>query len=118
VPPENGGGQRSMAAAVAQFLAKMYLHEIERHDLLKFGGYLRDVKKQSLRSVCKKFETVMTFLKADGVRGLPTKKHWARYTEEELPNAWKSRRSFVEPGFVCVSCRNRGDYNHCILGFI
>ena len=64
-----------MAAAVAQFLAKMYLHEIERHDLLKFGGYLRDVKKQSLRSVCKKFETVMTFLKTDNVRGLLTKNH-------------------------------------------
>ena len=65
----------------------MYLHEIERHDLLKFGGYLRDVKKQSPRSVYNKFETVMTFLKANGICGLLTKNDWPRYTEEELPDA-------------------------------
>jgi integrase/recombinase XerD len=109
VLPENGNGHRSVAAAVSQFLeeteltkkpktlaayttamnyftescSKMYLHEIERHDLLKFSGFLRDQKKQSPRSVYNKFETVMTFLKANGIRGLVGKNDWPRYTEEE-----------------------------------
>ena len=30
-----------------------------------------------------KFETVMTFLKAKGIRGLVGKNDWPRYTEEE-----------------------------------
>jgi integrase/recombinase XerD len=107
VLPESG--QRSVAAAVAAFLEeteltkkpktlaayttalnyftescrKLYLHEIERHDLLKFSGFLRDEKKQSPRSVYNKFETVMTFLKANGIRGLVGKNDWPRYTEEE-----------------------------------
>ncbi|HEV2395828.1 MAG TPA: tyrosine-type recombinase/integrase [Candidatus Sulfotelmatobacter sp.] len=62
---------------------KLYLHEIERYDLLKFSGFLRDEKKQSPRSVYNKFETVMTFLKANGIRGLVGKNDWPRYTEEE-----------------------------------
>ena len=109
VLPENGDGQRSMAAAVAGFVEeteltkkpktiaayttaltyftescrKMYLHEIERYDLLKFAGFLRDEKMLSPRSVYNKFETVMTFLKANGIRGLAGKNDWPRYTEEE-----------------------------------
>jgi integrase/recombinase XerD len=109
VLPENGNGQRSVAVAVAQFLEeteltkkpktlaayttalnyitescrKLYLHEIERYDLLKFAGFLRDQKKQSPRSVYNKFETVMGFLKANGIRGLVGKNDWPRYTEEE-----------------------------------
>jgi integrase/recombinase XerD len=109
VVPENGNGQRSVAAAVAQFLEeteltkkpktlaayttalnyftescrKLYMHEIERHDLLKFSSFLREEKKQSPRSVYNKFETVMAFLKANGIRGLVGKNDWPRYTEEE-----------------------------------
>jgi integrase len=107
--PENGNGNRSLAAAVAQFLEeteltkkpktlaanttalnyftescpKMYLHEIDRHDLLKFGAFLRERKNQAPRSVYNKFETVMAFLKANGIRGLAGKNDWPRYTEEE-----------------------------------
>lgn len=109
VLPENGNGHRSVAAAVSQFLEeteltkkpktlaayttalnyftescpKLYVHEIERHDLLKFSGFLRERKKQSPRSTYNKFETVMTFLKANGIRGLIGKNDWPRYTEEE-----------------------------------
>ena len=109
VLPENGDGRRSVAAAVAGFLEeteltkkpktlaayttalnyftgscrKLYLHEIDRHDLLKFSAFLREEKKQSPRSVYNKFETVMTFLKANGIRGLVGKNDWPRYTEEE-----------------------------------
>ncbi len=109
VLPENGSGHKTVAAAVASFLEeteltkkpktvaayttalnyfteschKLYLHEIDRHDLLKFSGFLRDEKKQSPRSTYNKFETVMTFLKANGIRGLVGKNDWPRYTEEE-----------------------------------
>ena len=106
---ESGNGHPSVATAVAKFLEeteltkkpktlaayttalkyftescrKIYLHEIDRHDLLKFSGFLREEKKQSPRSVYNKFETVMTFLKANGIRGLVGKNDWPRYTEEE-----------------------------------
>jgi integrase/recombinase XerD len=109
VLPENGNGHRSVAAAVAQFLEeteltkkpktlaayttalnyftescpKFYLDEISRNDLLKFAGFLRDEKKQSPRSVYNKFETVMSFLKTNGIRGLVGKNDWPRFTEEE-----------------------------------
>src|SRR5207245_9095815 len=62
---------------------KMYLADIDRKDLLKFSAFLRDVKKQSPRSVYNKFENIMTFLKAQGVRGLVGKNDWPRFVEEE-----------------------------------
>jgi integrase/recombinase XerD len=110
VLPDNGkDGPRSMARAVAQFLEeteltkkpktlaayttalnyfvescpKLYLQDIERKDLLKFSAFLRDEKNQAPRSVYNKFENVMTFLKANGIRGLVGKNDWPRYTEEE-----------------------------------
>lgn len=110
VLPENGNeGHKTVVKAIEQFLEeteltkkpktlaayttalgyfrqscpKLYLHEIERHDLLKFAGFLRDEKEQSPRSVYNKFEVVMTFLKANGIRGLAGKNDWPRYTEEE-----------------------------------
>jgi integrase/recombinase XerD len=110
VVPENGdSGRRSVATAVATFLEeteltkkpktlaayttalnyftescpKLYLQDIERADLLKFSAFLRDKKKQAPRSVYNKFENVMTFLKANGIRGLVGKNDWPRYTEEE-----------------------------------
>ena len=104
VLPEAGNGHPSVAAAVATFLEeteltkkpktlaayttalnyftgscrKLYLHEIERHDLLKFSAFQREEKKQSPRSVYNKFETVMTFLKANGIRGIVGKNDWPR----------------------------------------
>jgi len=109
VLPENGNGQRSLAATVAEYLdevkltkkpktlaayskalgyftescRKMNLEEIERADLLKFSAFLRDEKGQSPRSVHNKFENVMTFLKAQGIRGLVDKNDWPRFVEEE-----------------------------------
>lgn len=110
VVPENGqNGNRSLAAAVAEFLDetkltkkpktlaaystalsyfveschKLNLEEVDRKDLLKFSAFLRDDKEQAPRSVYNKFESVMTFLKAQGIRGLVSKNDWPRYTEEE-----------------------------------
>ncbi len=110
VTPEDGqSGHRSVAAAIADFLdetkltkkpktlaaystalgyfqescPKLYLDDIERNDLLKFSAFLRDQKKQSPRSVYNKFENLMTFLKAHGIRGMVGKNDWPRYVEEE-----------------------------------
>ncbi len=109
VLPANGNASRSIAAAVEGYLEevklskkpktsaaystalsyfveschKMHVEEIDRKDLLKFSAFLRDNKGQSPRSVYNKFENVMTFLKAVGIRGLVGKNDWPRYTEEE-----------------------------------
>jgi hypothetical protein len=109
VVPEKGDGRKSVAAAAADYLEetkltkkaktlfayttalnyfrescpKLYLEDIERHDLLKFSAFLRDHKNQSPRSCWNKFSNVMTFLKAQGIRGVTRKNDWPRYTEEE-----------------------------------
>ena len=109
VSPEDQNGHRSIATAIADFLdetklskkpktlaayttalryfqescPKLYLDDIERSDLLKFSAFLRDQKKQSPRSVYNKFENLMTFLKANSIRGLAGKNDWPRYVEEE-----------------------------------
>lgn len=109
IVPENGNGRHSLAVAVTDFLEetkltkkpktlaayttalgyfqescpKLCLDDIERRDLLKFSAFLRDDKEQAPRSVYNKFENVMTFLKANGIRGLAGKNDWPRYTEEE-----------------------------------
>ena len=109
VVPENDNGHRSLATAVAEFIEetrltkkpktlaayatalnyftascpKLYLHDIERRDMLKFVAFLREKKSQSPRSVYNKFENVMTFLKAQGIRGLVGKNDWPRFVEEE-----------------------------------
>ena len=109
VLPENGNGQRSLAATVAEYLdevkvtkkpktlaayttalgyftescRKMNLEEIERADLLKFSAFLRDEKGQSPRSVYNKFANVMAFLKSQRIRGLVDKNDWPRFVEEE-----------------------------------
>jgi integrase len=62
---------------------KIYLKDIERTDLLKFCAFLRAKKNQAPRTVYNKFENVMTFLKANGIRGLAGKNDRPRYTEEE-----------------------------------
>ncbi len=116
VASENGqDGHRLLAAAVSEYLEettltkkpktlaayttaltyftescpKLVLEEIERKDLLKFCAFLRDVKEQAPRSCWNKFANVMSFLKANGIRGLVKKNDWPRYTEEE-PEIYES----------------------------
>jgi integrase/recombinase XerD len=110
IVPENGqNGDRLVAAAVAEYLDeikltkkpktlaaystalgyfaeschKLNLGEIDRRDLLKFHAFLRDDKEQAPRSCWNKFATVISFLKANGIRGLVGKNDWPRFTEEE-----------------------------------
>jgi integrase len=63
--------------------SKPSVEAVDRRDLLKFSAFLRDEKDQAPRTVYNKFEHVMTFLKAQGIRGLVGKKDWPRFTEEE-----------------------------------
>jgi integrase/recombinase XerD len=109
VVPDGQNGHRSVAAAVADFLDetkltkkpktlaaystalsyfteschKLNLEEIDRKDLLKYHAFLRDNKDQAPRSCWNKFANVMSFLKANGIRGLVGKNDWPRFTEEE-----------------------------------
>src|SRR5712692_559980 len=108
LPLENDG-RRSVVASVAEYLEetkltkkpktlaaystalsyfveschKLNIADIDRKDLLKFHAFLRDSKEQSPRSCWNKFANVMSFLKANGVRGLVGKNDWPRFTEEE-----------------------------------
>jgi len=109
IAPTTTNGKRSLAGAVAEYLeeiklskkpkthaaystalayfqescAKMNLEDIDRKDLLKLAAFLRDEKEQSPRSCWNKFSNVMTFLKAQGIRGLAMKNDWPRFVEEE-----------------------------------
>ena len=109
VVTDGQNGRRSIAAAAADFLDetkltkkpktlaaystalsyfteschKLNLEEIDRKDLLKYHAFLRDDKEQAPRSCWNKFANVMSFLKANGIRGLVGKNDWPRYTEEE-----------------------------------
>jgi len=67
----------------AESCKKQNLEDIDRKELLKFSAFLRDDKDQAPRSCWNKFANVMSFLKANGVRGLVGKNDWPRYTEEE-----------------------------------
>jgi len=72
---------------------KQFVEDIDRKDMLNFSAFLRDDKDQSPRSVYNKFESVMAFLKLQGitskrdehgvVRPLVNKNDWPRFTEEE-----------------------------------
>lgn len=106
---EGQNGRRSLPAAVADFLeetkltkkpkthaaystalkyftesrAKVYLEDIERRDLLNFSAFLRDEKELHPRTCWNKFSNVMSFLKAQNIRGLAKKNDWPSYVEEE-----------------------------------
>jgi integrase/recombinase XerD len=83
---------------------KLYVEDIERRDMLKFAAFLRDEKEQAPRSVHNKFENVMSFLKAQGVRGLVGKNDWPRYTEEE-PEVYE--QSELETLFAACDAEER-----------
>jgi len=50
--------------------SKRCVEEIERKDMLKFAAFLWDEKELEPRTCWNKFSNVMSFLKAQGVRGM------------------------------------------------
>jgi len=109
VPQDGQNGHRSLSVAVTEYLEetklskkpktyaayntalsyftescpKLYVKDIERSDLLKFSAFLRDEKKLHPRTCWNKFSNVMSFLKAQDIRGLVGKNDWPRFVEEE-----------------------------------
>ena len=104
----NGQAKHSLAAAITTYLEKpsslrslrraaystaltYFAESCHKHSSKISSGKtcssshasLRDEKGQAPRSVYNKFENVMAFLKAQGVRGLVGKNDWPRFTEEE-----------------------------------
>ena len=67
----------------AESCRKRHLTEIERIDMLKFAAFLRDEKELSPRTCRNVFGNVMTFLKAQDVRGVANKGDWPRFVQEE-----------------------------------
>jgi integrase/recombinase XerD len=63
--------------------AKAHVTDIVRSDLLQYSAFLRDTKKLQPRTVYNKFESIMSFLKTNGIRGLVGKNDWPRYVEDE-----------------------------------
>src|SRR5437667_1500944 len=81
--PKTFAAYRTALAYFVESCHKLNLTDIERKDMLKFAAFLRDEKEQAPRSMYNKFENVMTFLKAQGIRGLVGKNDWPRFVEEE-----------------------------------
>jgi integrase len=109
VAPEAKDERRSLASAVADYLAdvaknhkpkslaayttaleyflescsKQTVEDVDRTDMLDFAEFLRDEKELGARTTYNKFLQTMIFLKAVGVRGLVKKNDWPQYTKEE-----------------------------------
>jgi integrase len=64
------------------------MDEIDRKDLMRYAAVLRNDKKLSARTVHNNFVNLMSFLKANGIRGLVGKKDWPKYVEPE-PEAYE-----------------------------
>lgn len=62
---------------------KQFVEQIDRRDMLRFIGFLREEKGLSPRFVYNKFEVVVTCLKTNGVCELVTKHDWPRFVEQE-----------------------------------
>ena len=61
---------------------RLFVEDIERTDMLKFAAYLKE-KKLAPRTCWNKFNNVMSFLKANGIRGIVKKNDWPSFVEEE-----------------------------------
>jgi site-specific recombinase XerD len=131
-------GRRSLVAAVAEFLDdtkltkkpktlaaystalayfveschKLNVEDIDRRDLIKFRAFLSNEREQAPRSEYNKFEVVMTFLKAQGIRGLAGKNDWPRYTEEE-PEIYEKEE--VEKLFAACDAEERLWYEFFLM---
>ena len=72
--------------ALAYFLdccSKARVADVDRSDLLEYSAYLRETRRLQPRTVYNKFESVMSFLKANGIRSLVGKNDWPRHVEGE-----------------------------------
>jgi integrase/recombinase XerD len=83
---------------------RAFVEDITKEDLEDFASFLHDTKEQSPRSVYNKWEVIMSFLKAHGVRNLVTAEAWPGYTEE-VPDVYE--RKEVDKLFAACSEEKR-----------
>jgi integrase/recombinase XerD len=81
--PKTLAAYRTALSYFAESCKAKTVADVTRKDLLVFSAFLRDDKEQAPRSCWNKFANVMSFLKAQGVRGLMSKNDWPRFTETE-----------------------------------
>jgi integrase/recombinase XerD len=81
--PKTVAAYRTALQYFAASCHKLNVQDVTRKDMLTFAAFLRDEKEQSPRSCWNKFANVMSFLKANGIRGLVGKNDWPRFTETE-----------------------------------
>jgi integrase len=62
--------------------SKTYLEQVDRVDLLQYVKHLRD-EELSDRTCHNRFEHLLTFLKANGIEKLATKRDWPKYVTQE-----------------------------------
>jgi integrase len=65
-----------------QSCSKLYMEDIERLDMIKFAAVLK-AKSLAPRTCWNKFNNVMSFLKANGIRNVVQKNDWPKFVEEE-----------------------------------
>ena len=80
--PKTLAAYRTSLTYFAESCHKVNVADVDRRDMLRFVGYLRNEKDQSTRSAYNKFESVISFLKKNGVRSIVEKNDWPKYTEE------------------------------------
>src|SRR5580693_5857232 len=72
---------------------RQFLAEVTQRDLLHFVAFLRESKELSARTTSNKFVTVVSFLRASGIRGLAARGDFPRYTEQEPEIYTKEERA-------------------------
>jgi integrase len=80
--PKTFAAYEKTLAYFQQSCSKLYLEDIERADMLKFGAYLK-AEGLAPRTCWNKFNNTMSFLKANGIRGIVRKNDWPKFVEEE-----------------------------------
>lgn len=63
--------------------SKVYIEQIERIDMLRYGAFLQEEKGLASRTASNKFKNVMTFLRSVGKSGFLNKNDCPKYVEEE-----------------------------------
>lgn len=84
--PRTLGAYRLVIDGFKKSCSKVYLHQLEKRDLLRYADSLRK-EKLSPRTVSNRWLTLMTILKASGVTGLVKQNDAPRYVETE-PEAY------------------------------
>lgn len=82
--PKTHKGYQIALTYFQESCAKRNLEDIEKIDLLKFMAFLKNIKRQSPRSVHNKFACLLTFLSANGLPKMVGRRDRPRFVSEEV----------------------------------